>query len=212
MTPLEKALAPLIGRDPTTEEMAKLYKIKEACGFSDHDSVWTLLAAFGHYEILYRDIPKEIAEQGIKTIAEHKLALEASASAAERAIKSNLIDSVRETTAKLIDEAQRSSNALAAIRERRGLLVGTLVSIGVAFLALLVVGYLGFKIGANTAGAHAAWSQSSEGVAARKFAQMNQVSTMLSCPSPYQTHRDGAATYCIPYDAQAKKSWGWRIN
>ncbi|MCY0853017.1 hypothetical protein [Cupriavidus sp. D39] len=212
MSQLDKALTVLIERDPTTEEIAKFYQIKEACGFSEHDSVWSLILAFGHYEILYKDIADKIGEQSIKTLADHKLALDSTAAAAERAIKSNLVDSVRETTSKLLAEAQKTGTALAAIQAKKGLLIGAVTSLGVATVLLLCAGFLGYSIGSKSAGPAAAWLQTADGAAAQRFAQMNAVRTMLDCPAPYQTHREGSATYCVPFDPQAKKTWGWRIN
>lgn len=212
MSQLENALAVVIGREPTTEEIAKFYKVKEICGFSDHDSVWSMLVAFGHYEILYRDIPNLITEQASKTIADHKLALEATAGAVERAVKANIVESVRETTAKVLKEAEKTGSALAAIQARKGFLFGAIASLVIAFLLLFAAGYIGYAFGAQTSSVAASWAQSSDGSAARRFSQMNQVKAMLDCSAPYQIHKDGAATYCIPFDPQTKKSYGWRIN
>lgn len=211
-TSLQTTLETLIGREPTTEELAKFYKIREACGFSDHDAVWSLLAAFGHYEILYGSIPSKIVEETVKLLAEHKLAIEATAQAAERGIKTSLYETVREATSKLVDEARATGDVLSTIRAKRSLVIGSLLSAGLAAIMLVVVGWSGYLVGARSSSVHAAWLQSSEGVAARQLAQVNSIRTMLDCPAPYQTHREGGATYCIPYDPVSKKSWGWRIN
>ncbi len=92
MTPLEKRRLP--GRD--LRPMAKnSTRSKEA---------WVSQSRFGMDPPcrVLRSLPghPEGDPGASSQVAETRLALEASAGAAERAIKSNLIDSVRETTAK----------------------------------------------------------------------------------------------------------------
>lgn len=212
MTALETALHTLIGREPTSEEIAKFYKIKEACGFSDHDSVWSMLLAFGHYEILYREIPSLITEQATKTLADHKLALEATGGAVERAVKTSLAESVREATTKALEEAKHASNVLAAIKAKKNLVIGSVLSLGLAVALVLTAVWLGYSLGKETARGAAAWAQSADGVSAKRFAELNSLRPMLECREPYQVHKEGANTYCIPFDTQTKKTFGWRIN
>lgn len=212
MAALESAIEALIGREATSEEIAKFYKIKEACGFSDHDSVWAVLMAFGHYEILYREIPGLISEQAVKTLADHKLALEATAGAVERAVKASLAESVRDATTRALKDAEAAGSALAAIKARKNLIIGSIISLGISVLMTLAAVYGGYSFGKDAARGAAAWAQSADGLSARRFAEMNAIRSMLDCREPYQIHKDGANTYCIPFDAQSKKTYGWRIN
>ncbi|MFD2274827.1 hypothetical protein ACFS07_36690 [Undibacterium arcticum] len=74
MKPIEEALRVLIGREPSAEDISKFYKIKEICNFSEHDSVWSLLLAFGHYEILYEEIPaKKLRSKHIVSLQNTRL-------------------------------------------------------------------------------------------------------------------------------------------
>lgn len=212
MTPLEQALATLVGRDPTAEEMAKFYKIKEACGFSEHDSVWAMLLAFGHYEILYGEIPKQIADKTHQVLADHKLALEATASAAEKHIKANLVDAVAKTARDMADQVIKAATTMSLKESRRKFLLALSLSLGLAASVVALVGWGAYSLGAKSATADAAWLQTREGEAARKLAKINNISAMLECPSSFQQRQEGDGLYCIPFDEKAKRNWGWRIK
>jgi len=219
MAPIKQALATLVGREPTAEEIAKFYKIKDACGFSDHDAVWAMLLAFGHYEILYGEIPNHIANKTQELLAEHKLALDATASAAERHIKANFVDAVANTAheiaERVISAANRvSSTAADRARDdaRRKYLMAFTMSIGAAAITVGLVAWGAFHIGIRSGAADKAWVQTVDGQAARRFADMNQITAMLDCPAPYQRRQNGDTLHCIPYDTKAQKGYGWRIK
>lgn len=216
MKPIEQALQALIKRDPTPEEVAQFYKIKEICGFSEHDSVWALLLAFGHYEILYGEIPLKIADQARSLIADHKLALEAAAEAAERAVRGSMIENVTKTTREMADRAIEAGKVIASHEHRRKLVLSVVAAFAVSVCAVGVLAWGAYKAGARSGAVDAmldaAWAQSAEGRAAKSFAQLNNVQTMLDCPSHYQTHKEGNAMYCIPYDETTRRSFGWRIR
>lgn len=215
MKPIDQALQALIQREPTPEEVAKFYKIKEICGFSEHDSVWALLLAFGHFEILYGDIPKSITEQTRQVLADHKLALEATAEAAERAVKASLIESVAKTSREMADRAIEAGRFLANQEMRRKFIFAVVIAFAVSVPLLGLVAWGAYKAGEHSGGVEmavdAAWVHSAEGRAAKTFASMNNVRAMLDC-SGFETRKDGGSTYCIPYDDQAKRSSGWRIR
>ncbi|MGY8527632.1 DUF6753 family protein [Paracidovorax citrulli] len=215
MKPIDQALQALIQRDPTPEEIAKFYQIKEACGFSDHDSVWSLLLAFGHYEILYGDIPQRITEQTRQLLADHKLALEASAQAAERAIRASLIEQVTKTAKEMADRAVDAGRVMASAESRRRFMFGILGALAIAIPAASLLAYGAFTAGARSA-AHeasvdAAWARSPEGHAARSFAQLNNIPAMMECQA-YQLRKEGGSTYCVPFDERTGRSSGWRIK
>ena len=212
MTPLEHALESLVGREPTAEEIAKFYKIKEICGFSEHDSVWAMLLAFGHYEIIYGEIPKKIADKSQQLIADHKLALEATALATEKLIKSNLVDSVANTARNMAEQVIQSATAISQHESRRKFLLAVLFSIGLAASTVALVGWVSYTCGEKSATANAVWLQTREGEAARKLAKINNISAMLECPEEFKRHQEGNALYCVPYDEKTKRNWGWRIK
>lgn len=216
MKPIEQALQTLIGREPTPDEVAKFYKIKETCGFSEHDSVWALLLAFGHFEILYGEIPERIAVQTRGLIADHKLALEAAAEAAERAVRGSMIENVTKTTREMADKAIEAGKVIASHEHRRKIVLAIIAAFAVSVGLSGALAWGAYKVGARSGAVgvmvDAAWSQSAEGRSAKAFAQLNNVQSMLDCPSNYQTHKEGNATYCIPYDETNRRSFGWRIK
>jgi len=213
---MDLALKTLIGRDPTTEEISKFYKIRDLLGISEHDAMWTFLLAYGHYEILYRDIPKEIVEQARQLLADHKLALDATAQAAERMVRSNLADTVAKAAADAIEAGKRiGANSGGQMPKRRAysyMAAAALASITV-LLGIVAVSYkIGEKAGTNAGTLDAAWARSPQGIAAKEFAGLNPVQTMLDCPSNFQTRKEANATYCVPYDPKTKLTTGWRIK
>lgn len=208
MKPIEQAIATIVGREPTAEEIAKFYKIKEICGFSEHDSVWAILLAFGHFEILYGQIPDTIATKTRELLAEHKLALEASAGAAEKHIRANLVEAVAKTAKDMADQVIQAANSITRARLIAGIVLGLLASA----VTTGVISFVAFKSGERIAEADAAWVQTKEGVAARRFAELNNISAMLDCPSVFMTRQENNGVYCIPYEADSKKNWGWRIK
>lgn len=212
MAAIEEALSTLIAREPSSEEIAKFYKIKDICGFSDHDSVWSLLAAFGHYEILYGDISKNITDKTRELLAEHKLALEATANAAEKQIRANLIESVSKTTREMANQVIQTATSITQKNSKRKLLIALSLSIGLASASLALVSWCAFSLGAKTASADAAWLQTVEGQAARKLAELNNVDGMLACSNNFQKRQQQDGVYCLPYDEKTKKGWGWRIK
>lgn len=215
MKPIDQALQALIQREPTPEEIAKFYRIKETCGFSDHDAVWSLLLAFGHYEILYGEIPQKITEQARQLLADQKLALEAAAEAAERAVRASLIEHVSKTAREMADRAVEAGKVLASADSRRKFTFAALGAFAISIPAACLLTYgaytAGAQSGANEAAADAAWARSPEGRAARSLAKLNNVQAMLECPT-YQVRKEGTATYCVPFDERTNRSFGWRIK
>lgn len=209
MKPIEQALEAVIGRDPTAEEIKKFYLVKEACGFSDHDSVWSMLLAFGHYEILYNEIPKRIATEANKLIADHKLALSNTAEAAERHVRANLVDGVAETVRKAAKEVVDSTNTIIKADSRKRFLIGASLSFGLAAAVIGLLCWASYSVGVNSAGASMAKNHSQ----VTKFAELNDISKMMACSgAENQKRRDGDNVYCIPFDEKAKRAGGWRIN
>ncbi|MFC6523216.1 DUF6753 family protein [Undibacterium arcticum] len=185
--------------------------MKEICNFSEHDSVWSLLLAFGHYEILYEEIPAKIAEQAHRLIAEHKIALEHTAEAADRHVKANLVESVAKAAREMAQEVIASSKQITIADSRNKFILGLTVSIGVAAMAMCLLAWSAFAIGSRSSAAQVAWAVSPEGVAARHMAELNDVRSLIQC-SAGQKRVEGNKTFCVPYDDREKKITGWRIQ
>lgn len=213
MNDLEQAIKTIIGRDPTAEEIAKFYKVKETCGFSDHDAVWSLLLAFGHYEILYGEIPAKINEQTCKLLADHKIALDATADTAQKHIQASLVTAVADTTKRMADQVIKTGQEITIFESRRKFIVGVALSIGIAAVAIACVAWGAFALGARSSAADLAWLRTPEGMAAQQFSELNSTKAMLDCPAPFQIQKnDRGETHCLPYDEKAKLIRGWRIR
>lgn len=211
MKPIDQAIASLIGREPTADEIAKFYKIKEICNFSDHDSVWSLVLAFGHYEILYSQIPKEIADQAHRLIAEHKIALEHTAEASANHVKANLVESVAKAAREMAKEVIESSRQMAIANSKTKFLIGAYLSFGVAALVIGLLCWGAFSAGAHSVAPRSAWALTQDGEAAHAFAKLNDIQAMQSCEAG-QKRVEGNKTFCIPFDEKSKKISGWRIQ
>jgi hypothetical protein len=218
--PIDLALQTLIGREATTEEIAKFYQIRDLLGFAEHDSVWAMLLAFGHYEILYSDIAKNIAAQARETLADHKLSLEATAEAAERAVKGSLINTVNKVAQEAIAAGQKLAEADADKQARRKSMLTFAVAVGAAVVLsgslAAFIAYTSYQAGKRSgldaAGVDAVWAASGQGRAAKEFSALNPVQAMLDCQANFQTRKEANATYCIPYDEKSKLTSGWRIK
>lgn len=214
--PIDLALQTLIGRPPTTEELTKFYQIRDLLGLSEHDAIWSLLLAFGHYEILYKDMPDQIASATKELLAEHKLALEATAGAAQKMVGAGIADAVAKASRDAIDAGKRmAETATGAVPKRKFMLAlgGTLAIAVVLVGAVAMTAYhAGLQAGADGANLDGAWAATPQGKAAKAFAGLNPIQTMLDCSPNFQVRNEGNASYCIPYDAKTKLTTGWRIK
>jgi ACT domain-containing protein len=212
MTPLEQAFKELLGEDPTPEAVQRLYRIKDILEFSEHDSIWSILLAFGHYESIYNKIPESILAKTRECLADHKLALDETAAAVERRVQGSLAERMSAIATELSTRMLTTANDLASAKARRRFSMGMLAGGIVAALVILLAIWTAFSIGRHAVDADSAWLQTRDGVAARKFAQMNSIPAMLDCPSEFVTRQEGDGIYCIPYETERKKNRGWRIK
>lgn len=214
--PLDLALQTLIGRPPSTEEITKFYQIRDLLGFSEHDSIWSMLLAFGHYEILYKEIPEQITQQTRELLEDHKLALEATAGAAQRMVGAGLADAVAKASREAIETGKRmAETASGAVPKRKFhlALAGIFAAAIVVMCAVVVLAYhAGTRAGADEANLDSAWAATPQGKAAKAFAGLNPIQAMLDCSTNFQQRSEGNATYCIPYDPKTKLTTGWRIK
>lgn len=214
--PIDLALQTLIGRPPTTDEITKFYEIRDLLGFAEHDAIWSVLLAFGHYEILYRDIAEQITKQTQALLAEHKLALEATAGAAQRMVGASMAEAVAKASREAIEAGKRMAGTSGGTVPKRKFLLalgGVFSAAAVAVCATGILAYhAGTQAGADGANLDAAWVATPQGKAAKAFAGLNPIQTMLDCSPNFQVRVEGNATYCIPYDPKTKLTTGWRIK
>jgi hypothetical protein len=208
MISIDQALQALIGREPTPEELRKFYHVREVCEFSENDPVWSLLLAFGHYEILYHEIPGRITAETNKLIADHRVALNYTAEAVEQHLKVKLGETVADTVRKAAKEMIDTANGLIKAESRRRLLVGASWSFGMAAISIGLVCWFAFNLGASKTNAKFKMDP-----IATKFFDLNDVSIMMACNgAEIQKRRVGNNVYCIPFDEKNKRASGWRIQ
>ena len=65
---VESAFAKIIGREPSETERARLYHIRDALGLRENDAFWYIVMTLEHYDSLYREYPKLIADQAAETL------------------------------------------------------------------------------------------------------------------------------------------------
>lgn len=217
MQPIEKAMEALIGREPTSAEIEKFYRIKDELGIGNHDAIWSILLALGHYETLYGEIPARIQHVTSELIELHKSALASNAADIELSVKNKLHDAVSSATTTMSQEIISSAkDAVGKLRAgdtiRTYLIAGGLIA--TLFSAVLgAVAWGSYELGAQSSHDVHAWRESKQGMAMSKFAELNNVEAMLTCPKPFERRSAGDGTYCIPYDFSGdKKIYGWRIK
>jgi hypothetical protein len=217
-TPVEKALEVLIGREPKSEEVEKFYRIKEELGLGNHDAIWSVLLALGHYETLYGEIPDRIRNASADALAHHQAALTSSSAALEVEVKSKLVDAVSAATAGMTQEviasAKTAVSKLRAGDNNRTFIAAATISAGLISAVLCAVAWGSYELGARSTGDAYIWHQSRKGQAAERFGNLNNVEVMLNCPKPFDRRTTNDGVYCIPYDAAsgAGKMYGWRIK
>ena len=63
MDDIENSFKALLGRQPSDEEVKRLYRVKNALNIRDNDALWTILMALESYDTLYSKYPALIAGQ-----------------------------------------------------------------------------------------------------------------------------------------------------
>lgn len=211
IAPVEAARM-LAGRELSSEEIARFYCVKEQLGLSDNDSIWTILLAFGHYEILYEGIPAKIKESLTSILAEAKISLSYAADAAERTMIARIEKDAAAAVQKLAEQARNNAQtASASVAKQRMMIWAGFASV-IAFVAAGTLLWAGYHLGVRSNAAELAWLHTADGKAAKRFATLNNVERMLECPAPQSIQNRGDGDYCNPYETTTKTVRMWRIK
>lgn len=209
---LTEALALLVGREPTAEEVSRFHRIKDVLGLAEHDVVWTFLVAFGHYELLYEQIPEKIKNASMELIATQRTLLEPAAKTVEAQLFSTVEKNASRTVERVVEEALRGAKTIQDSVQRKRLGIALACSVGLAALVVGIAVWGGFEAGRASRNGDMSWLDSHEGKAARRFAQLNDVKAMLACEEPLSRQQIAGKEQCVPYDRGNKQVRTWRIN
>ena len=96
MGDLEESFEKLLDRQPTDGERQRLYRARDALNIKPTDAVWTLLMVLEHYQTMYEEIPRQIAEAARNATETIRVTAEAQAKAAREETKKGLMKAVTE--------------------------------------------------------------------------------------------------------------------
>ena len=86
----------LLDRQPTDGERQRLYRARDALNIKPTDAVWRLLMVLEHYQTMYEEIPRQIAEAARNATEAIRATAEAQAKAAREETKKGLMKAVTE--------------------------------------------------------------------------------------------------------------------
>jgi hypothetical protein len=93
---LEESFEKLLERQPTDKERQRLYRARDALNIKPTDAVWTLLMIMGHYQTMYEEVPRQIAETARNVTETIRVTAEVHAKAAQEETKKGLMKAVTE--------------------------------------------------------------------------------------------------------------------
>lgn len=95
---VESSFAKILGRTPTEQERERLYRIRDAFGLSENDAFWFIVMTLEHYDALYRDYPRQIADEAGRTIEQARQAFARAAEQESAKAQQLLSERVAETS------------------------------------------------------------------------------------------------------------------
>jgi hypothetical protein len=95
---VDEAFGKVLGRQPSETERERLYRVRDTLGLRDNDAFWYIVMILEHYDALYRDYPRQLAEQTSGTIVAAREAFAAAAAAESAKAQTMLAQKVAETS------------------------------------------------------------------------------------------------------------------
>ena len=212
MSDLENSFAKLLGRQPSDTERQQLYKVRDALGLKNNDSLWLIIMALQHYQYQFDTFPKLIAQAANDILVNFKVTADAMVIASAEAAKADLAQAV----ASAAHEVAHNTSAKQMWQWAAG-------CIAVAFLCVGLFGWYmrssghddgfnsGYGVGyreAKDEKAAAAWANTPQGKRAYKLAQAGSIDMLSNCDQPGWAVEKGA---CYPKAAPNGSIYGWRM-
>ncbi|WP_241136319.1 hypothetical protein [Achromobacter insuavis] len=113
MTDTVSAFATLIGRQPTDQEVQRLYRIKSTLNIRDNDALFLVLAAFESYDTLFKQYPALVGAEVERTIERVREQSHGIAQAEVSKALASLTDAVITASRDLSTEAMIASRYMA---------------------------------------------------------------------------------------------------
>jgi hypothetical protein len=105
---VEDAFIKLVGCQPSEEQRARLYRLRDALGLSDNDAFWSIVIALEHYDSFFRQYPAQLAEHTGHCIenaqAAFAVAAQSEAARVERLLSERVAETSVEIARKLADK------------------------------------------------------------------------------------------------------------
>lgn len=212
MSELDDSFTKLLDRQPSDAERQHLYKVRDALGLKNNDSLWLILMALQHYQSQYEDFPKQIADSARNILTNFKTTADAMTEASVEAAKADLAQAV----ASAAKEVAHNTSA----KQKWQWACGCILGVAVTFSAIgwyvhstaradgFNTGYgVGYKE-AKDEKAAAAWANTPEGKLAYRFAQSGELQRLAKCQGKGWKIEKSA---CYPYANGNEGTYGWAL-
>ncbi len=178
----------LNAREATAEDVLRFERLTSALETTPGDAMLAVLVALDHYETLYREIPKKIAETATDALVNFKRSADAQAIASMAEAKADLAKTVSAVAVKVAHNT--------SAKQKFQWACGCIVAVTVCFSLVTYYAYsngrdLGY-VGGYGAGyteakdekAAAAWANTTQGKQAYRLAQAGSIDNLIRCDLP----------------------------
>jgi hypothetical protein len=212
MAELEDAFQQFLDRQPTDGERQRLYRARDALNIKPTDAVWRLLMVLEHYQTMYEEIPRQIAEAARNATETIRVTAEAQAKAAREETKKGLMNAVTEAVQVTAKEHARAEH-----------FKWVSVAVSIVSIMFLAVGWAenrrgqaqGLAAGESRAKAECAyttklssWALTPNGLRAYELEKLGTLHDLVSCAGR-GLERKG--TWCVT-QFERGKPYRWRVQ
>jgi hypothetical protein len=206
----EEAFAKLLGQQPTDKDRQRLYRVRDAIGIKNTDSLWVLMIALQYYETLYERIPQKIVAAAAEAVAAARKTAESQAKAAAAEAHRGLTSGVL-----------RAVNEIARRGALRDILKWAAVTVFTSSVMLVTVGRWEFHRGESEGewriekvareerarkAAESSWASTPDGRAAFELARAGVLHDILTCSGRGLVPREG---WCVA-QGERGRPFHWR--
>lgn len=201
MNELADSYTKLLGREPTDEEIQQLYRVRDALGLKNNDSLWLIIMALEFYNDQYKKFPSLIHSATVQYMDELKQSAEKIANAAMEKSREKFIETIQTASTEVAHKV--------AGRDRVRWIIGSLVAASLILSGWAYGMYqMGYKEGSSESKAAVAWANTPEGRRAYELANVTDIDALARCTLPGWRIEKGN---CYPGPAKDKATYGFKI-